>query len=127
MKLAQDGIGFNLPTVVIDHIANTESDLSFVKSKVKNFAREGIEEGEGLNLFKIRRVGPVAEVKGRSITRTEIILIVQCKQNNAHHAIYRTLNQSVATRLRIGVNVFDIDGCKNPDRTMCSLPFDIQQ
>ena len=56
VKLAYEGIGFYLPMVVIDHIAHTESNLSFIKSKVKGCAKEGVEEGEGLILFKIRRV-----------------------------------------------------------------------
>ena len=49
-------------------------------------------------------------------------MLVQCEWCDAHQAIYRTLNQLVVTRLRIGVYVFDHDGCQYPDRTMCSKP-----
>ena len=52
IKLAYEGIAFNLPAVVVDHVANTEENLSWVKSKIKRCAKEGIKEGEGLNLFK---------------------------------------------------------------------------
>ena len=126
VKLANEGIVFELPTVVIDHIADTESNLSYVKSVVRRCAREKIKEGEGLNLFKIRRVKVSAEEKGRAIIRTEIMMMVQCKLNDAHHAIYRLLNQKVSTRLRLSVYVFDVDGCKYPDRSY-RLPLDIQQ
>ena len=75
VKLASEGIGFYLPIVVIDHIADTESNLSFIKSKVKGCAKEGVE---GLNLFKIRRITVKAEVKVRATIRTEIMMLVQC-------------------------------------------------
>ena len=44
--LAQEGIGFYLPIVVIDHIADTVTNLSFIKSRVKGCAKEGLEEGD---------------------------------------------------------------------------------
>ena len=124
VKLAHEGIGFYLPIVVIDHVADTESNLSFIKSKIKTCAKEGVEEGDGLNLFKIRRVLVNAKVKGESITRIEIMILVQCEFCDAHQAIYRTLNQTVATRLQVGVYVFDHDGCQYPDRIMCGEAID---
>ena len=127
IKLASEGVAFTLPAVVVDHVADTEENLSWVKSKVKRCAKEGIKEGEGLNLFKNRPTQVAAEEEGRSIVRTELMLIIQCKLNNAHHAIYRDLNQVAATRLRIGVYVFDLRGCKYPDRTISGLPINIQQ
>ena len=80
-----------------------------------------------MTMFKVRRVRVSTEEEGRAIIRTELMIIVQCKVSDAHHAIYRDLNQTVATKLRIGVYVFDIRVCKYPDRTLCSLPIDIQQ
>ena len=124
MKLAHEGIGFYLPLVVVDHVADTESNLSFIKSKIKACAKEGVEEGDGLNLFKIRKVTVSVEVKGELITRTEIMILVQCEFRDAHQASYRTLNQTVATRLRLGVYVFDHDGCQYPDRTMYNEAID---
>ena len=87
VKLAHEGIGFCLPIVVVDHVADTESNLSFIKSKIKTCAREGVEEGDGLNLFKIRRVPVNAKVKGELIPRTEI---------------YRTLNNLSHIKQSIG-------------------------
>ena len=52
------------------------------------------------------------------------MIILHCAFCDAHQAIYRTLNQTVATRLRIGVYVFDNDGCQYPDRTMCGEAID---
>ena len=80
-----------------------------------------------MTMFKVRRVRVPTEEEGRAIIRTELMIIVQCKVSDAHHAIYRDLNQTVATKLRIGVYIFDIRGCKYLDRTLCSLPIDIQQ
>ena len=34
VKLAREGIGFYLPIIVIDHMADTECKLSLIKSKV---------------------------------------------------------------------------------------------
>ena len=127
IKLANEGIKFNIPAVVVDHVADRDENLSWVKSKIKRCAKEGIKEGEGLNLFKIRPTQVAAEDEGRSIIRTELMLIIQCKLSDAHHAIYRELNQVAATRLRISVYVFDARGCKYPDRTVSGVPINVQQ
>ena len=124
VKLAHEGIGFYLPIVVVDHVADTENNISFVKSRIKKCTKEGIENGDCLNLFKIRRVPVNATVDGNLITRTEVMIILQAEFCDAHQAIYRTLNQTVATRLRIGVYVFDHDECQYPDRTMCGEAID---
>ena len=55
------------------------------------------------------------------------MIFVKFKISDAHHAIYRDLNQTTSTRLRIGVYTLDTRGCKYPDRTMSSLPVDVQQ
>ena len=100
VKLAHEGIGFYLPIVVVDHVADTESNISFVKSQIKKCAKEGVENGDGLNLFKIRRVPVKAMVDGNMITSIEVMIILQCEFCDAHQAIYRTLNQTVATTNR---------------------------
>ena len=64
------------------------------------------------------------EVKGRKVIRPEVMMIVQCQLVTAHQAIFRMLNQTAAIRLRIGVYVFDHDGCQYPGRTMCYEPID---
>ena len=80
---------FTLPAVVVDHVADTEENLSWVKCKCKRCAKEGVKEGEGLKLFKIRTTQVPAEEEGRSIIRTKLMIFVQCKLSDAHHAIYR--------------------------------------
>ena len=80
-----------------------------------------------MKLFKIRTTQVPAEEEGRYIIRTELMIFVQCKFSDAHHAIYRELNQKVETRLRLSAYVFDVRGCKYPDRTMSSLPINVQQ
>ena len=109
-KMAEEGVEFNLPVVVIDHVANTERNLGFIRHKVNRHAREGVKQGDGLTMFKARKVRVQAEEDGRT-----------------HPAIYRDLNQTTASKLRIGVYTFGTRGCKYPDRTMSSLPIDVQQ
>ena len=46
ISLADEGIEFTLPAVVVDHVADTEENLSCVKNKIKRCAKEGIKEGE---------------------------------------------------------------------------------
>ena len=73
-----------------------------------------------MRLLKIRTTRVPAEEEGRSEIRTELMIIVQFELSDAHHAIYRDLNQIVATRLQQGAYVFDLRGCKYQDRTLCS-------
>ena len=120
-------VSSSLPAAVIDHVANTDRNLGFVRKKVKRLAREGVKEGNGLTMFKVRKVRVPAEKDGRSIIRTELMIIVKCQISDDHHAVYRAFNQTVSKRLRIGVYTFDTRGCKYPDRTMSSLPVDVQQ
>ena len=35
VKLAHEGIGFYLAIVVVDHVADTESNIGFVKSRIR--------------------------------------------------------------------------------------------
>ena len=107
IKLANEGIGFNLPMVVTNYIADTESNLSFIKSKVKNCAKEGIENGDGLSLFKIRRVRVAAEVKGRATTHDDDPVQVRHRapSNLPHHQstichkiVHRRIRQSSELR-----------------------------
>ena len=86
-KLSEEGIQFTLPAVVIDHVANTDRNLSFIRSKVNRHAREGVKEGDGLTLFKVRKVRVQAEEEGRTIFRTELMIVVKCKISD------RDLNQ----------------------------------
>ena len=106
-RMAEEGIEITLPVAVIDHVANTDRNLGFIRSKVNRHAREVVKEGDGLTLFKARKVRVQAEEEGRTIFRTELMIVVKSKISDAHHAIYRDLNQITATKLRIGVYTFD--------------------
>ena len=64
--MAEEGIEFTLPVAVIDHVANTHRNLGFVRNKVNRPARERITEGDGLTMFKVRKVRVPAEEDGRS-------------------------------------------------------------
>ena len=81
--MANEGVEFTPPVAVIDHVANTERNLSFIRSKVKRHAREGVSEGDGLTMFKIRPVKVPTEEEGREIIRTELMIIVKCKISEA--------------------------------------------
>ena len=126
-RMADEGVEFTLSASVIGHVANTEKNLSFIRSKVNRHAREEVKHGDGLTMFKARKVRVQAEEEGRTIFRTELMIVVKCEISDAHHAIYRDLNQITETKLHIGVYTFDTRGCKYSDRTMSSLPIDVQQ
>ena len=64
VKLANEGVVFTLPAVVVDHLADTKENLSWVKSRIKRCAKEGIKEGEGLNLFKNKLCCLLIQSKG---------------------------------------------------------------
>ena len=102
--MANEGVAFTLLVIVIDHVANTDRNLGFIRSKVKRHSREGVTEGDGLKMFKVRKVRVSTEEEAhQKIIRTDLMIIVQCKLSDAHHAIYSDLNQTVATKLRIGI------------------------
>ena len=104
--MTNEGVAFTLSALVIDHVANTERNLGFIKRKAKRHEEEGVKEGDGFKLFKIRKVRVPMEEEGRAIIRTQLMIVVQCELSDAHYAIYRELNQIVATKLRIGVYTF---------------------
>ena len=52
VKLANEGVAFTLPAVVVDHVADMEENLSWVKSKINKCAREGVKEGKGLKIVQ---------------------------------------------------------------------------
>ena len=110
-KMVEEGLEFSLPVVVIDHVANTERNLGFVRHKVNRHASEGVKQGSGLTMFKARKVRVQAEEEGRTIFRSELMIVVKCEISDAHHAMYRDLNQTTATKLRIAVYTFDTRGC----------------
>ena len=76
-RMANECVAFTLPTAVIDHVANTDRNLSFIRSKVKRHAREGVSEGDGLTMFKVRRVRVPADKERRAIIRTKLMILVQ--------------------------------------------------
>ena len=46
--MANEGVPITLPAAIIDHVANTERNLGFIRSKVKRYAIEVVTEGDGL-------------------------------------------------------------------------------
>ena len=76
--MAEEGINFTLPALVLDHVANTDRNLSYIKCVVRKYAKVGVTEGDGLKLFKIRTVRVPTEEEGRPIIRTENMIILQC-------------------------------------------------
>ena len=71
-KIAEEGLEFNLPVVVIDHVANTERNLGFIRHKVYRHAREGVKQGDGLTMFKARKVRVQAEEEGKTGTQLPV-------------------------------------------------------
>ena len=58
-QLAEDGIGLSLPIVVIEHIYNSDNNLSVVRSLARKCAKEGMpkkfeDDDYNFSLFKIK-------------------------------------------------------------------------
>ena len=89
-RLAHEGIEFTLPAAVIDHVANTERNLGFIRSKVSRHAREGVKEGDGLTMFKVRKVRVPAEEEGRAIIRTELMTPVGASTQTERCVVFQS-------------------------------------
>ena len=102
----------------ITHISNRPHCKYRNKFELREEYSETVRKSEYKRrgqLIQNKQVKVPAEVKGRTIIRTKVMMLIQCKLNEAHH-VYRFLYQTVAKKLRLGMCVFDVDGCKYPDR-----------
>ena len=121
-QLADEGIGLNLPVVVVEHIYNSESNLGIVKAQARKCAKEpsdivdGTDE-EYFNLLKVKEVEYETEERGVQVKHKELIMILNCKERAANYAIYHELNNRVERRLRLSVYIFDEEGCVYPDKS----------
>ena len=91
-QLANEGIEFKLHLLIIDHVANTETNLGYVKSKICAIVNMP-EDQDGIDLIKIKKVRVNAEEEGRKIIWTELVIDLRCTLVAAHYAIFRLINQ----------------------------------
>ena len=128
-QLADEGIGFSLPVVVIEHIWNSESNLGIVKAQARKFAKElsNIVDGtneEYFDLLKVKEVEFETEERGVLVKHKELIMILNCKEKAANYSIYHELNNRVERRLRLSAYIFDEEGCVYPDKSAKKTPLD---
>ena len=129
-QLAEEGIGLSLPIGVIEHIYNSENNLSVVRSQARKCAKESMpkkfEEDEYyFSLFKIKEVKSTNEEKDTEKKKKELMIILRGKNKAANYAIYYDLNNRVEHKLRMSVYVFDKEGCMYPDKTASKTPLNV--
>ena len=128
-QMANEGIGLSLPIVVIEHIYNSDCNLSVVRSQARKCAKEGMpkknEDDEYyFSLFKIKEVTQGIE-EGNTSKKKELMIILRCKNKAANYAVYYDINNRVEHKMRISVYVFDKEGCMYPDKTASKTPLNI--
>ena len=92
-QIANEGIGLSLPIVVIEHIYNSECNLSVVRSQARKCAKEGMpnkdEDDEYyFSLLKVKEVTQVAEKESTPKKKKELMMILRCKNKAANYAIF---------------------------------------
>ena len=129
-QMANEGISLSLPIVVIEHIYNSDCSLSVVRSQARKCAKEGMpkKNEEDDYYFSLLKVKEVTQETEREVTRkkkSELMIVLRCKNKTANYAIYYDLNNKVEHKMRISVYVFDREGCMYPDKTASKTPLNI--
>ena len=129
-QMANEGIELSLPIVVIEHIHNSENNLSVVRSQARKCAKEDMpkkneEDDYYFSLLKIKEVVRKVIDKGEEIEKKELMMILRCKVKAANYAIFYELYNRIEHKLRISVYVFDKEGCIYPDKTASKTPLNI--
>ena len=91
-QMANEGISLSLPIVVIEHIYNSDCNLSVARSRARKCAKEGMlkkdEDDEyHFSLFKVKEVTQEVD-EGATSKKKELMIIVRCKNKAANYAIY---------------------------------------
>ena len=82
---------------------------------------------EGIEGFKVCEVATSTTNKeGEQVASKNWLIIINCKDFRAHHMIYDHQNQQASHQMRIGINVFDHEGTRYPDKTTSEEPLDEQ-
>ena len=128
--MADEGIGLELPIVVIEHIFNSESHFGVVRSAIRKCAKKKMankdgEDEEYFQLLKIKEVVQNVEKEGPKVERKELMILLRCKERSAHYPIYLPLNNKVEHSLRMSVYVFYEEGCIYPDKTPSKNPLNV--
>ena len=121
-NMANQGIAFELPLVVIDHVANKSQNLGCVMNMIRKCATKGIDER--LELLKVTEVFTMVEERGRDVEKSEWFIVLRCSSTDANHAVYHHLNQRVEHKTRMSAYVFDVERCMYPNKTCSFTPID---
>ena len=109
-QMAEEGIGLPLPIVVIEHIYNSENNLSVVRSQARKCAKEGMpkkfkDDEYYFSLLKIKEVAQTVVEKDTIKERKELMMILRCKVKSANYAIYHDLKNRVEHKSLMSVRV----------------------
>ena len=104
-QMANEGISLSLPIVMIEHIYNSDCNLSVVRSRARKCAKEGMPKKDEdddyyFSLFKVKEVTQIVDERNTS-KKKELMIILRCKNKAANYAIYYDINNKVEHKLRI--------------------------
>ena len=92
-QMANEGISLSLPIVVIEHIYNSDCNLSVIRSQARKCAKEGMPKKDEdddyyFSLFKVKEVTNEVEEEGTTKKKKELMIVLRCKTKAANYAIY---------------------------------------
>ena len=123
--LANEGIPFELPCIVLDHVAIHDLHLKHIIYLIRRIASNGQQIPEdGIRLFKVKEVTVSHRTNGVETSSKMWIIIINCLEIKANHAIYKKFNKTRAYQMMISAYAFDEQGCKYPDETI-TAPLDV--
>ena len=125
-QLANEGIPFVPPCIVLDHVAIHDLHLKHIIFLVRGIAANGQQMiDDGILLFKVKEVSVSNSGNGTEPASKTWMIIMNCLEIKANHAIYKQFNQNRAYQKMISAYVFDERGCKNPDETI-TAPLNVE-
>ena len=125
--LANEGVPFELPCIVLDHVAIHDLHLKHIILLVRRIASKGQQMiDDGIQLFKVKEVS-VSDTRNRTEPAKKMwMIIINLPEIKANHAIFKKFNQTRAYQMMINAYAFDLQGCKYPDETITRTPLNVR-
>ena len=124
--LANEDIFFELPCIVLDHVAIHDLHMKHIICLVRRIASNGQQvTDDGIRLFKVKEVTDHHSQNGTETWNKMWMIIINCQEIKANHAIIKKFYQTRANHMMISAYAFDEQGCKYPDETITRTPLNV--
>ena len=101
-KFANEGIPFELPCIVLDHVAIHDLHLKHIIYLVRRIASNGQQMiDDGIQLFKVKEVSVSNSRNGTEPTSKMWMILINCLEIKANHAIFKKFYQTRAYQMMI--------------------------